>query len=145
MMRGRVSKLSITLLLVLILLSGCALVKYKKKIAATEIQTVNLKAIEDGVYEGFYDVYLINARVSVEIKDHKIINLELVEHKHDRFSGEAMIQKVLDKQSLEVDIITGATNSCKTVLKAIEIALNNGKVSQLPDGELLIEKPGDQE
>ena len=144
-MRGRVSKLSITLLLVLILLSGCALVKYKKKIAATEIQAVNLKTIEDGVYEGFYDVHLINAKVRVEIEEHKIINLELVEHKYDRIPGEPMIKKVLDKQSLEVDIITGATNSCKAVLKAIEIALNNGKVSQLPDVELLIEKPSDQE
>ena len=83
--------------------------------------------------------------MSVEVKDHKIVNLELVEHKYDRFSGKAMIKRVLDKQYLEVDIITGATNSCKTVLKAIEIALNNGKVSQLPDGKLLIEEPSDQE
>ena len=144
-MKRRVFKLAMLLLIVLIHLSGCTLVKYKKKIASTEIQTINLKTIEDGVYEGFYDVYLINAKVSVEVKDHKIISLELVEHKHDRFSGEAMIQKVLEKQSLEVDIITGATNSCKTVLKAIEIALNSDKVSQLPDGELLIEKPSGQE
>ena len=126
-MKGRVFRPFILLLIILIILSGCAVMKYKKKIASTEIQTVNLKTIEDGVYEGFYDVYLIDAKVSVEVKNHKIINLELVEHKHDRFSGEAMIQRVLDKQSLEVDIITGATNSCKTVLKAIEIALSKGK------------------
>jgi len=127
MIRGRVPMLSITLLLVLILLSGCALIKYKKKIAATEIQTIDLKTIEDGIYEGFYDTYLINAKVSVEIEDHKIVNIKLVEHKHDRASGEPMIQRVLNKQSLEVDMITGATNSCKTVLKAIEIALNKEK------------------
>jgi len=127
MIRGRVLMLSITLLLMLILLSGCALIKYKKKIAATEIQTIDLKTIEDGIYEGFYDTYLINAKVSVEIEDHKIVNIKLVEHKYDRASGEPMIQSVLDKQSLEVDMITGATNSCKTVLKAIEIALNKEK------------------
>ena len=127
-MKARVFRPFILLLIILIILSGCAVMKYKKKIASTEIQTVNLKTIEDGVYEGFYDVYLIDAKVSVEVKNHKIINLELVEHKHDRFSGEAMIQRVLDKQSLEVDIITGATNSCKTVLKAIEIALSKGKI-----------------
>ena len=116
--------------LILIVLSGCALVKYKKKIASTEIQTINLKAIEDGVYEGFYDVYLINARVIVEVDSNKIVRIELVEHKHDKFSGEPMIQKVLNEQSLEIDIITGATNSCKTVLKAIEIALSKGQESQ---------------
>ena len=144
-MRKRVFKNGIVLMIVLILLSGCALVKYKKKIAATEIHPIDLKTLEDGVYEGFYDVHLINAKVRVEIEEHKIINLELVEHKYDRIPGEPMIQKVLDKQSLEVDIITGATNSCKTVLKAIEIALNSEKISQLPNKQLLIEKPSNQE
>ena len=128
-MRGRISKLSITLFFVsvLIILSGCTVMKYKKKIAATEIMPVNLQTIEDGVYEGFYDVYLINAKVSVEVKNHKIINLELVEHKYGRFSGEPMIQRVLDEQSLKIDAITGATNSSKTILKAIEIALIKAK------------------
>ena len=142
LMKKRVIQWSLIVIFVstLIVLSGCAVVKYKKKIASTKIQTINLKTIEDGVYEGFYDVYLINARVIVEVDSNKIVSIELVEHKHDRFSGEPMIQRVLDEQSLEVDIITGATNSCKTVLKAIEIALSKGQVSQLPDENLLIQE-----
>ena len=126
-MNVKVTRQLILLLLVLSALSGCDMIKYKKIIAATEIQTVDLKTIEDGNYEGFFDAFVLNAKVSIEIKNHKIINLELVEHKYDKFSGKPMIQKVLEKQSLEVDMITGATNSCKTVLKAIEIALNKEK------------------
>ena len=129
MKRKRVISWSLIVIFIsiLVLLSGCALVKYKKKIAATEIQTIDLKTIEEGVYEGFYDVYMINARVMVEVDSNKIVSIELVEHKYDKFSGEPMIQRILDKQSLEVDVITGATNSSKTVLKAIEIALSKGK------------------
>ncbi|MCP3923138.1 MAG: FMN-binding protein [Desulfobacterales bacterium] len=113
--------------LISIVLSGCTLAKYKDKIAATEIKTIDLKDIKDGEYEGFYDVYYLNAKVVVRVENNRIISIKLVEHKYDRHSGKPMIQKVIDKQSLEVDTITGATNSCKTVLKAIEIALKKGK------------------
>ncbi|SLM32353.1 conserved exported hypothetical protein [Desulfamplus magnetovallimortis] len=113
---------------VFIALSGCSLMKYKKKIASTEIEKINLESIKDGEYEGFYDVYYLNARVAVKVEDNKIVSIELIEHKYDRYSGEPMIQQVLDNQSLDVDAISGATNSCKTVLKAIEIALSKGKI-----------------
>ena len=106
--------------------SGCALYKYKDKIAATEIKSVNLENIKDGEYEGFYDVYYLNAKVSVKVEKSRIISIKLLEHKYDRHSGKPMIKKVIETQSLKVDTLTGATNSCKTVLKAIEIALKKG-------------------
>lgn len=109
-------------------LSGCALIRYKEKIAATEINAINLQSVKDGEYEGFYDVEYINARVFVKVENHKIIDIQLIEHKRGHYSGEPMIQKVLDSQSLKVDAISGATNSCKTVLKAVEIALRNGQM-----------------
>ena len=111
---------------VFMMLSGCALSKYKKKIASTEINSINLEKLKDGEYEGFYGVYYINARVKVKVENNKIASIKLIEHKHDRHSGEPMIQKVIDNQSLDIDAISGATNSCKTVLKAIEIALSKG-------------------
>ena len=133
------TKKVLLIVLILVVLSGCTLVKYKKKIAATLISPININTLEDGIYEGFYDVYLINARVKLEVKNHKIVSLELLEHKHGKFSGEPMIQRVLEKQSLEVDVITGATNSSKTILKAIEIALSKGQAAQPPDGKILIQ------
>lgn len=109
-------------------LTGCTLSKYKTKIASTEINTINLEGVKDGEYEGFYDVYYLNAKVVVKVESNKIVNIKLVEHKYDRHSGEPMIKKVIDNQSLKVDTISGATNSCKTVLKAIEIAISKGKI-----------------
>lgn len=112
----------------LTMVSGCALIRYKNKIADTQINTVDLETIKDGEYEGFYDVEYINAKVLVRVESHKIVDIQLIEHKSGHYSGEPMIQKVLESQSLEVDAISGATNSCKTVLKAIEIALTKGKM-----------------
>ena len=113
---------------ILTMVSGCALIRYKHKIASTQINSVNLETIKDGEYEGFYDVEYISAKVVVKVEDHKMVDIQLIEHKHDRYSGEPMVQKVIDAQSLEVDAISGATNSCKTILKAIEIALTKGKI-----------------
>jgi len=110
----------------LILFMNCAFIKYKKKIGSTEIQYVHLENVKDGVYEGFYNVYYLNARVKVKVENKRIVDIQLIEHKHDRYSGEPMIKKVMETQSLDVETITGATNSCKTVLKAIELALNQG-------------------
>jgi uncharacterized protein with FMN-binding domain len=109
-------------------LSGCAFVRYKNKIASTKINAVKLETVKNGKYEGFYDVEYINAKVLVTVDNHKITDIELIEHKYGHLSGEPMVQKVLDSQSLEVDAISGATNSCKTVLKAIETALRKGQM-----------------
>lgn len=107
--------------------SGCSLYKYKNKIAGTSIDSIDLETIKDGEYEGFYDVYYLNAKVRVKVENKRIVTIQLLEHKYDRHSGKPMIEKVIEEQSLHVDTITGATNSCKTVLKAIEIALKKGK------------------
>jgi uncharacterized protein with FMN-binding domain len=127
-MKKKVLLMSLICISVFIALSGCTLMKYKKKVASTEINKIDLEKIKDGEYEGFYDVYYINARVIVTVENHKIVSIKLTEHKHDRYSGEPMVQKVIDAQSLEVDAISGATNSCKTVLKAIENALSKGQI-----------------
>lgn len=111
-------------------LSGCTVMQYKKEISSTSIEAIDLNRVADGKYEGFYDVYYLNARVEVSVQNHHIVDIRLVEHKHDKHSGEPMIQKVIDAQSLDVDTISGATNSCKTVLKAIEIALSKGETKK---------------
>ena len=40
--------------------------------------------------------------------------------------AEAIIDQVIQNQSLEVDAVSGATTSSKTILKAIENALQSG-------------------
>ncbi|WP_297421364.1 FMN-binding protein [Clostridium sp.] len=101
---------------------------YQKTIKELTISKVDLSKISDGVYTGSYDVDFIAAKVSVTVKSHKIENIDLLEHKTDRGKpAEVIPDRVVKEQSLQVDAVSGATNSSKTILKAIENALMSGK------------------
>ncbi|MCL1846351.1 MAG: FMN-binding protein [Coriobacteriia bacterium] len=99
--------------------------QYQKEVAQMEIKTPDISLIADGTYHGFYDVDLISAEVSVVVKDHRIADITIIEHKTGRGRpAEVIIDAVVAQQSLQVDTISGATNSSKVILKAIELALS---------------------
>lgn len=101
--------------------------KYQKQIEDIKIEDVNLSSIPDGTYVGKAEVLWIAAEVKVNVKDHKIVNIDLIRHKNERGAkAEVLPQKVVENQSLQVDAISGATNSSKVILKAIENALESG-------------------
>ena len=97
---------------------------YKEKVNNIVIKDVNLDNKEDGKYIGEFDADVISAKVEVEIKNKKISNINILEHKNERGTpAEVITKKVVDAQNLKVDTISGATNSSKVILKAIENAL----------------------
>ncbi len=96
---------------------------YKK----TTIDKVDIRQVKDGTYVGYYDMLLVNALVRATVKDGVLTKLDLLEHGYDKkHEGSAVIQQILKKQSLEVDGITGSTQSCRSILKATERALKTG-------------------
>ncbi|MGE5549695.1 MAG: FMN-binding protein [Bacteroidota bacterium] len=98
---------------------------HDKQIAAISISNVDLAIIPDGIYKGSYKVFPVAATVRVVVRDHKIVDIDLVEHKNGKGSAAEVIpNKVVETQKLEVDVITGATSSSKVILKAIENALS---------------------
>lgn len=101
--------------------------KYKKIIKDISINSIDISKIADGKYTGSLDAIMVGAKVSVTVKEHKITDIVLLEHKNERGkSAEVIPQKVIKVQSLEVDTISGATNSSRVILKAIENALEAG-------------------
>lgn len=133
--------MSIDKKIVLILVSLCIVVggflgtnyfinlqKYKNAIKAISISNVDLSKIPNGTYSGSCDALRIAADVSVTVSDHKITDIKLLRHKNERGQrAEVIPQRVLAAQSLEVDAVSGATNSSKVILKAIENALEKRK------------------
>lgn len=100
--------------------------EYKKTINEITIENVDLSKIADGTYNGQYDALMVAADVAVTVKDHKITDIRLVSHKNGKGQpAEVIPQRVVEEQSLEVDIVSGATSSSKVILKAIENALNS--------------------
>ena len=101
---------------------------YRKQVADITVSNVNVSEIADGTYTGSYDVLWVAAEVKVTVKNHKIEEIELVKHENGRgASAEIIPGKVVEAQSLEVDIVSGATSCSKVILKAIENALNSAQ------------------
>ncbi len=114
-------------LLLLSLMNCKAFREYKEKVAAIEIENVDLQQVADGEYFGEYDAVFVKVQVRVHIKDHTITDIELMQHENGRGKpAEVIPGNVVKIQNLLVDTISGATVSSKVILEAIEIALKKG-------------------
>lgn len=87
-------------------------------------ETPDLSLIEDGVYEGSYDAFPIEVTLNVTIENHVITQIEIIEHNSGRGApAEVIVDDVISNQSLDVDLITGASYSSQVILLAIKDAL----------------------
>jgi len=90
-------------------------------------QLPDLAILKDGVYRGVYDLSgtPVDVTLDVIIKENKIIDIKIIKHVCSPIGkkAEVIIEQVIKKQSLEIDVISGATGSSKAILKAVEIAL----------------------
>ena len=90
------------------------------------IEDVNLANVSDGTYEGEHTEGPVWAKVLVTVKDHRISDIEIVNHRTLMGKkAEAITDDVIMEQSIRVDTVTGATWSSKVILKAIEKALQS--------------------
>lgn len=88
---------------------------------------MNLEKVKDGTYKGEYKNFPVKVVVSVKVKNHQITEIKIKKHREGKGEkAEAIIEDVIQAQSLEIDVISGATLSSKCILKAIENALQNG-------------------
>jgi len=132
-MKKRKIALAAAVLILGIVLIGSAravtdLVKYKKIIKEMTINEVDMTRIPDGIYRGSFDALLVSADVSVAVKDHKIIEIKLLEHNNSKGrAAEVIPDKIIQAQSLLIDAVSGATASSKVILKAVENALQGAQ------------------
>lgn len=97
---------------------------YQKAVRETAINEVDFSTIPDGVYVGEYDVNFIYAKVEVTVQNGKMTDIVILEHKQERGkAAEAVAAKMVDEQKIDVDAVSGATNSSTVIKKAVENAL----------------------
>ena len=83
-----------------------------------------MTGIADGDYIGDYDAGYIYAKVQVVVKDGKMKEIRILEHRNERGQrAESIVEHIVDKQRLDVDAVTGATNSSLVIEKACENAI----------------------
>ncbi len=126
--RKKTVMILIMLFLLLALIFGTAYIdrvgKYKRAVKETTIEEVNISDIPDGVYIGEYDVNFIYAKVEVDVSGGKIIDVRILEHRQERGkAAEAVANEIVDEQRIDVDTVSGATNSSIVIKKAVEVAL----------------------
>ena len=129
-MRSWKNKIAAVILLVAV--SGgvtyyASFLSYKNTVDNIEITDMTAEGVSDGTYEGESDAGFVRARVKVTVKEEKIVDIVLVEHKNGRGKrAEKVVDEVLTEQTTNVETVSGATNSSLVILQAIERALEKG-------------------
>jgi uncharacterized protein with FMN-binding domain len=126
-------KVILVVLTVLILIIAAFLtwVLYGKEATRNmTIGEINLSTVSDGTYSGQYKKGRFTYSVDTIVKDHKISDIKVLDDGPIDFGkvNSEIIGKVKDKQSLEVDVVSGASVTSKALLKAIENSLKSDKV-----------------
>lgn len=83
--------------------------------------------IKDGIYTETAKGNNGDVKVEVEVKDEKVIRVEVVEHSETAGIADLPIQNIpaaiVENQSLNIDTVAGATNTSKAILEAAELGL----------------------
>ena len=129
--RKKIVMILIMLFLLLASIFGTAYIdrvgEYKRAVKETTIEEVNISDISDGVYIGEYDVNFIYAKVEVTVQNGEITDIIILEHRHEHGkAAETVINEIVDEQRIDVDAVSGATNSSIVIKKAVENALKSG-------------------
>lgn len=99
----------------------------EKDKTASNTSDVDLSKINDGTYEGTGTGFRGQIKVSVTVKDHKITAIRVLSKQDDSAyfnrASAGVIQGILNKQSLKVDMVSGATYSSRGIIAAVKNAL----------------------
>lgn len=122
-----------TLIIVIASISIVATAGYlyikSRPLPVISIGSVDLKNVRDGSYTGEYESWPVKVMVNVDVTSNKITAIKIMEHQHGLGKkAEKITQEIEKAQSLNVDTISGATHSSEVILKAVEVALEKGKV-----------------
>lgn len=100
--------------------------KYQDAVANISYDNADASNVPDGIYIGAYDVKFIYAKVQVAVENGVITDITLLEHRHERgASAEGIENQIVEHQRIDVDAVSGATNSSTVIKKAVDNALSN--------------------
>jgi len=110
--------ISIVLMIIGTMMFGCA---HTPVIGAP----IKHEKLNDGVYEGSYSGFPNKASVRVTIKDKKMFNIEITEHQawKGKKAELPILKRIIETQSTKVDAVSGATNSSRVIMNAVQKAI----------------------
>jgi uncharacterized protein with FMN-binding domain len=116
----------LAIILNFIIFAGCS-------IAPVIGGAVGNRHISDGVYKGSYKSWPNKAIVEITIKENKILDINLVKHTGSWIGKKAapiIPARIIETQSTDVDAVSGATNSSRVIMNAVEKAIEDSSQLQ---------------
>ena len=114
---------AIGLLALMVLSASCSSTSF----AGIEASLPDMKSKPNGVYQGSYELSgsPVKVALDVAVQNHSIVAINITRHFCSPIGkkAEKITADIIDRQSLSVDAISGATGSSKAILKAVESAL----------------------
>lgn len=101
--------------------------------ASLPLRQGNFGQLRDGTYTGEYAGGMYKWRVNtvqIDVQDGKVANIQLKSSKDPaakNIDANTLYQRVIDAQSLDVDVLSGATLTSKAYLKAVEDAVSKAE------------------
>lgn len=91
-------------------------------VARLPVEDVDVSGHADGTYRGSFSYNRFTYVVDTTLRDGRYDAIVIVANRDTEraCSAEAVTERVIESQSLHVDVVTGATNTSKALLKAIE-------------------------
>jgi uncharacterized protein with FMN-binding domain len=123
--KGKIALFAFILVAIAIAIFSFFLFYGKEETLNLVITDIDFSKIPDGIYSGSYNKGRFGYRVEVDVRDGRILNINVINKPKVSLVDipEKIINRVIEKQSLNIDTITGATVTSKAILKAIENAL----------------------
>jgi uncharacterized protein with FMN-binding domain len=93
----------------------------------TSREPIDLNLIQDGIYQGEAKHFPVAVTVEVQTLDHRITSIVITRHREGKGeAAEAIVNDIIAAQSLDVDVVSRATLSSRTILDAVAAALKKG-------------------
>jgi uncharacterized protein with FMN-binding domain len=92
------------------------------------VGNVDLSAVNDGVYTGKFSKARWKYAFEVTVKDHRITAINTGANVKSGFEKivNGAVDAIIKKQSLDIDVVSGASIDTKAIRKAVENALTSG-------------------
>jgi uncharacterized protein with FMN-binding domain len=105
-------------------LGGCAS-QEMMMVRQMEIQNVDINDLQDGEYIGSFTYSGFEYRVRTTVDAHRITNIEILKNRNTKHAkqAEAVVIEIINRQTPNVDAVSGATTTSKALMKAVENSL----------------------
>ena len=115
------------LFLIIAIAMGAKMREIQKSMESVETVSIDMSKVKDGSYTADTDLGLVKVKVEVMVEAHQIKTIEILEHQNGKGKpAEAIVDEMIEKNTDEVDAVSGATCSSVAIRSAVNKALQEG-------------------